>query len=342
MTALSRKFDEFSLAMLGELTPTGKAWARVGAVVLVVAAIMSFNFGFQVSFWHGVFLAALSFAAAFGPEVAHKMVEEGRALVGCVIGVCAAGLLVIEFGSHNSYTAGIRGDNLAVTRVQNVRYDGAQDGVTESKTSLKLFEGRLADLESANPWSASVTADALRARLASSNLAIEQESARGGCKAKCLDRTKERDEIASRIAIAEEKSSLTKQIEATKKVIAGARATAATTEHKSSAVAHSNAALAKAIAFITTGSLTPSQHIETGAEISANLAMAIAGTGLPAFCLFVAGLYRRQEDDAPDSPAQGKPLYGASLPPPLPTQPGASPFDTLEMFHKAYQMRLAA
>ena len=56
---------------------------------------------------------------------------------------------------------------------------------------------------------------------------------------------------------------------------------------------HQNEFLAKAVALVGFGSLTPSNEIKATAEQSANLAMAIAGTGLPAFCFFVAGLYRR-------------------------------------------------
>jgi len=58
-----------------------------------------------------------------------------------------------------------------------------------------MWEKRLAELEGANAgWITTVTADALRAQLASAELAISQEAARGGCKAKCLARTQERDQ----------------------------------------------------------------------------------------------------------------------------------------------------
>ena len=57
-------------------------------------------------------------------------------------------------------------------------------------------------------------------------------------------------DLAARIAIAEEKSELTKKIEATKKVLAGAREKAIATEHKSSPVVHQNEFLAKAVALV--------------------------------------------------------------------------------------------
>jgi len=292
-----KPFDRFIRAMLGNLDSTGLMWARVGLVVLIVAAAMSWGFGAEVSWKHAAFLACLTFVAAFGPEAAHRAFTTGKKTAGVIIALVCAPLLLIEFYSHAGYTAGLRGHNIETANVQNVRYDQRQDDVKEGKASLALWEKRLTELEAANAWSATVTADALRAQLASANLAIEQEAAKGGCKARCLARTKERDDLAARIAIAEERATLTSQIEATKRVLAKARDTAAVTEHKSSPVVHQNQFLAKAVTLVSTGSLEPTPHVQAAAEQSANLAMAIAGTGLPAFCLFVAGLYRREQND---------------------------------------------
>lgn len=296
MKALARPLDSFMHAMFGNLAPTGRAWARVGIIVLCVAALMSYDFGASVSWKHGLFLAILSFVAAFGPEAAHKAWDEGRKGASLAIACICVPLLAIEFYSHAGYTAGLRGDNVATARVANVKYDHAQDSVKEDKANLAMWEGRLKSLETeaSNGWLATVTADALRAQLASANLAIDLEANKGGCKSKCLARTKERDDIASKIAIAEEKADLTKKIEATKRVLADARAKADVTEYKSSAVVHQNEFLAKAVALVGYGSLKPTDAIEETAQQSANLMMALAGTGLPAFALFVAGLYRRR------------------------------------------------
>jgi hypothetical protein len=307
MKAITRPLDSFMHAMFGDLAPTGRAWARVGIVVLCVAALMSYDFGASVSWKHGLFLAVLSFVAAFGPEAAHKAWDEGRAGASIAIACVCVPLLAIEFYSHAGYTAGLRGDNIATAKVANVKYDHAQDSVKEDKLNLTMWSERLQKLEAEanNAWLATVTADALRGQLASANLAIDLEAKNGGCKSKCLARTKERDNIVSKIAIAEEKADLTKKIEATKRVLADARDKADATEFKSSAVVHQNQFLAKAVALVGYGSLKPSDAIEETAQQSANLMMALAGTGLPAFALFVAGLYRRrggEEDLTAPSP----------------------------------------
>jgi hypothetical protein len=295
LSTILRPIDSFMHAMFGDLAPTGRAWARVGIIVLGVAALMSYDFGASVSWKHGAFLALLSFVAAFGPEAAHKAWEEGRKGVATTIAILCVPLLAIEFYSHAGYTAGLRGNDIATAKVANVKYDNATDAVKEDKANLTMWTERLAKLEAENAWVVTVTADALRAKLESANLAIEQEAKRGGCKSKCLARTKERDDLMSKIALAEEKGNLTRQIEATKKVLADARTKADTTEFKSSAVVHQNEFLAKAVALVGYGELAPSATIEETAQQSANLMMALAGTGLPAFALFIAGLYRRKE-----------------------------------------------
>jgi len=65
-------FERFIHAMLGNLNPTGRMWAHIGVIVLIVAAAMSWGFGAEVSWKHAAFLACLTFVAAFGPEAAHR------------------------------------------------------------------------------------------------------------------------------------------------------------------------------------------------------------------------------------------------------------------------------
>lgn len=290
-------------SMFASLDPWGRFWLALGLVTLACAAAMSYAFGAEISLKHALFLTCLTVIAAFLPEAAYSQWERGRKGPAIVLALIAIPTLVIEFYTHAGYTAGLRGYNIETATVQNARYDHRQEEVREGKTSLGMWETRLKALEAENAWLPTVTAEALRSQLASANLAIEQEAARGGCKAKCLARTKERDELSARIALAEEKSDLTGKIEATKRVLAQARDKAAVTEHKSSAVQHQNEFLAKAVALVAVGSLKPSEIMTEGAQQTVNLAMALAGTGLPALALFIAGLYRREQDDEPHHPA---------------------------------------
>lgn len=302
-------------AMFGSLSPWGRFWLALGLFSLAAAAGMSFAVGWKMTALHAIFLACLSFVTAFLPEAAYKAWNEGKKGVAIALTLIAPPLFAVEFGQHAAYTAGIRGHDLATTKVQNIKFDDGRGNVEEAKKTLAMFEKRLADLQGENKWTTSVTADALRAKLQSLNLAIDLEAKRGGCKEKCLARTKERDETASRIAVLERVDETTAKIEATKKVIASAREKAATIEHKSSQTEHMNAFLSKAASFLGKGELTPDAYTEEGTQLSANLAMALVGTGLPALALFVAGLYRREEEAQPDPVARETVSLPATIPP---------------------------
>ena len=288
--------------MFGELSAFGKFWLYVGLLTLIAAALMSFDFGWSVSWKHALFLALLSVITAFAPEAAYRQWQRGtKGAAIAIIAVCAP-LFAIEFYSHAGYTAGLRGHNLTDAKVQNVKYAGAQEAVSEDKTNLSMWQDRLQKLEAQYAWLPTVTSESLQARLASANLAIEQESKRGGCGPKCLERTKERDEIASRMNLAGERADLTKKIEATKSVLAKAREKAETTEFKHSSVDHQNQFLAKAVALVTAGSLEPSELLAEGAQQSVNLAMAVSSTGPPALARLLAGPDCRRENELPPLP----------------------------------------
>jgi hypothetical protein len=358
MKAISAKIDNLITAMIGDLSPAGKAWARVGIIVLVVAAAMSFNFGSSISMLHGLFLAGLTFVAAFGPDAAHQAWLDQKKGSAIAIAIICAPLLAIEFYSHAGYTAGLRGHNLAEARVQNMRFDGAKNQVTSEETNLRLLRERLAAktderkaLLDANPWAPTVKPDGLKAELAVLKDKIEYEIKGGregrgaGCKKVCESLKDQAANVEKRIGSAEKFSELAVEIDTLNgdiKRLQGAVdikvATFSKTEHKSSAVAHQNEFLANAVALISNfagsnDSLKPTEKIAVSSEQSVNLAMALAGTGLPAFALFVAGLYRRNRPEgegdvfsAPATPAAPLPLPVMPMPskPMIPLQaPGA-------------------
>ena len=282
--------------MFGELNPVGRFWVYIGLGTLAAAAAMSFDFGYGISIKHALFLAFLTVVVAFAPEVSYRQWNEGKKGVALALAALCVPLLGIELFTHVGYTAGLRGLNISETQVQNVKYDGAQDGVKEDKANLSLWENQLNTLLTANAWAASVKADALRDQMTVAQKEIDLETARGGCKAKCALRMKDKADLAERIGKVEQADDLNKRIEATKRKLDSARAAAAGVEHKSSAVEHQNKFLSKVVAMVSSGSLKASDFQEEGAQQTVNMAMALAGTGLPAFALFIAGLYRRTED----------------------------------------------
>lgn len=279
-------------AMYGELSPWGRFWLFLGLVTLIAAALMSMDFGYSVSIKHALFLGCLSVVAAFAPDAAHQQWRSGSKATAIAIAAVCVPLLSIEFYSHAGYTAGLRGANVQVAKVQNVKYDDGREQVADNKANLDMWKKQLSKLNEDNGWVATVTADGLRTELDTANEAIRQEEARGGCGKRCMAKMQARDQISAKIAVAEQASDLTKRIEATQRLVDKYREASAHTEHKVSSVDLQNQFLAKAVALVSSGSLEPTEMEDASAEQAINLAMALAGTGLPAFALFIAGLYR--------------------------------------------------
>lgn len=290
--------------LFNDLDEFGRFWLALGLVSLAAAAMMSFSFGIEVSWKHALFLAVLTVVAAFGPMAAEMLFSRGRKGPALATALICVPLLGIEFYSHAGYTSGLRGSNIEAATVQNTRYDGAQSAVADHETNIKLWREQLATLLAQNAWAATVTADGLRARLDAAQKAIDLEAARGGCKTKCLARMEEKADLERQIATVEQAGDLNRRIEATQRILDGARAKAMTAEHTSSAVVHQNESLAKWVALVANGDVKASELQRAASQESANLAMAIAGTGLPAFALFLAGLFRvsRRGDDTPSHP----------------------------------------
>lgn len=312
--------------MFGTLTPWGRFWLYLGLGSLLAATAMSFDFGWGVSVKHALFLACLSVVTAFAPEAAYTQWERGRKGVALTLAALCVPLFAIEFFSHAGYTAGLRGVNVTEARVQNARYDGAQDILADERTNLAMWREQLAKLKSEQAWVATVSADGLRANLTAADEAIKQETKRGGCGPKCLALMKSKATLEERIALAEQRDDLTKRIEATQRILDTKTATAAKVEHKTSSVAEQNAFIIKAAAMAIEGELKASDFLAEGAQQTVNLGMALAGTGLPALALFIAGLYRREGEshdieitqitEAPHTlPSRPVPPTGAAIPP---------------------------
>lgn len=299
--------------MYGELTAWGRFWLGLGLLTLTAAAAMSMAFGWSVSIKHSLFLGCLSVIAAFAPDAAHQQWKRGSKGVAVAIAVICVPLLAIEFYSHAGYTAGLRGENLSIAKVQNIKFDDGRDQVADNRANLAMWKDRLAKLQQENAWAGTVTADALRAEMETANEAIRQEENRGGCGPRCKKRMDERDAIAAKLGVAEQVSEATKQIEATQRLVDKYRERSASIEHKVSSVDMQNQFLAKAVALFSDGSLKPTERQDVTAEQTVNLAMALAGTGLPAFALFIAGLYRVRDpyEDVPK--VSHRPLKAAPL-----------------------------
>jgi hypothetical protein len=313
--------------MYNDLDSFGRFWFAIGLAALVAAAAMSADFGWQVSTKHAIFLAVLTVVAAFGPMAAEMLFSKGRKGPALAVAALCVPLLLIEFYSHAGYTAGLRGTNIETATVQNAKWTGAQDAVSEDKQNVALWKQQLSALLEQNAWAGTVKADGLRSELKTLESRVEEEKKgkrgrKAGCGAECERLQNAANALRARIATIEQADDLTRRIEATQRVLDNKRGVAATTEHKSSAVDHQNKFLVANVALFANGSTEASPLQALGAEQSVNLGMALAGTGLPAFALFLAGLFRseRRRDEWP-RPSASAPV--AAPPRPMAPAPAA-------------------
>lgn len=270
----------------------------IGTVALVFGAWMSYSFGAAMSFKHGVILALLTFVAAVMPTMIDYLAKCGQRSKAIALAIICAPFMFAEYGSHLGYTVGNRVSDVELTSVQNAKFDGRKQEVEEAKGTVKMFAERLATLTkerdamiSANPWAPTVSADGLRAQIATADEAIRQEEKRGGCGPKCLELKRSKSDLENRIATAERVASigteiakLNTQIEASKRVIASAREKADNTEFKSSVVVNQT----KFVSQLWTTSLEPGQDALTWTQIAIGALIALVTTFLAPVCYFMA------------------------------------------------------
>lgn len=276
-------------AQYDELNPFGRFFFGLGFISLIVAAGMTFKFGWSMSVLHALGLAVLSIVAGFLPEAAYRMSEEGKTGLGILVAALAIPLLSVEYFSHVGYTVGQRVENTQQASVHNTKFDDTRETLASNKANLAMWREHLAKLQAENAWVATVSADGLRAQVEAATMAIDQEKARGGCGPKCLARMKEKGGLEERIALAEQASDLTKKIEATQKIIDGATEKAAAATFESSPVVNQTAFVAKMVGW----SLNPDAATQEGSQIGISASLALANVLLTPLCFLVAGRNRR-------------------------------------------------
>jgi hypothetical protein len=270
---------------------TGKVVLALALIGLASSAAMAFFFGISVSLMHGIFLIVVSVGFALGPHLAHKVWLKGARTSAAIIAILCIPLGVVEWYSHNGYTAGLRGVDIGDAKVQQAKYQSAHVAVDDDKTNLDLWRKQLAELEAAHAWAPTVTASGLRDSLPAIDEAIRQETRRGGCGPKCLGLQRDKAAIAEKIGVAELRADLTKRIEATRNVLATARQKADTTEFKHSAAAQQATSISKLFALVSSGSLNPTDIQAEVVEQGANVGMSIAAMLQPALFFFIAGFF---------------------------------------------------
>lgn len=267
-----------------------KIFLGIGTVGLASSFVMTWKFGHSISVVHGFGLAAVTLAAAF-VFPARKFIND-LGIKSRWLTVAAIFCIGLEFIGDLGYTFGMRDKQVVEATAQTVAYKAVHKVAEDESTNLALWRKQLSDLEAQNAWATTVTADGLRAQLASADKAIELETKRGGCKAKCLALMQDKAKTEEKIAVAEKVTDLTKRIEATQRILDGKTTTAVNTTVGHSTTKAQSSAFARVGLLLSgnnaTESLNPDEVSLTLADMFIGLLMAIGATALPTLCFYIA------------------------------------------------------
>ena len=198
-----------------------RIFLALGAVGLLISCAMTFKFGYAMSWLHAVALVTVTVMAAFIFPAKRFLREFGATGAARIVGVLGVFFIALEFYSHLGYTVGMRNKATLEATVQTAAYKNTQDALESEKTNLAFWRTQLSELKQQNAWTATVTADGLRASLEAADKKIELETRRGGCKRKCLVLMEDKANLEARIATAEKVEDLSKRIEATQRILDG-------------------------------------------------------------------------------------------------------------------------
>jgi hypothetical protein len=310
-----------------EYTPRGKFLLSLGIAALIVDAAISYKYGITLTWLHGVGFALVAVFFALIPDQAYLEFEAKRFGSGIAMTILCVPLGTVAYYSHLGYGAGVRVGSMQQASVHNTKFEDTRASLESDRKNLDMWRDHLAKLQADNPWVAAVSADGLKAQVAAHTKAIELEEARGGCKSKCLARMKEKGALEDRIAIAEQSNTLTKQIEATQRIVDTKTAEAKAATFESSPVVNQTDVAAQL--FLAVSGSDAKDAIKPDLVTTTFTNIFVTGGGSLAFMImaplgfFAAGRYRRKstEDDEPvaapvaraPAPAITKPRSYASL-----------------------------
>ena len=179
---------------------------------IAVDAGIAYEFGSTLSVLHAAGFALVALAFCIMPDVSLLEYRKGNKVAAGWIAAACVPLGVVAFMTHVGYSASIRVGDMQQAEVQNTTWKSQQEAVTEEKTNLEMWKAQLASLKEQNGWTATVTAEGLRAQLATADKKVELEGKRGGCKSKCLKLMEEKASLEDKIATAEKVDDLAKRI----------------------------------------------------------------------------------------------------------------------------------
>jgi hypothetical protein len=273
----------------------GAFW--LGCVALAISLAMAYSFGAAMSWKHGAMFVIVDMLASLLIIFSGVMAQHGAKAHSNIAFAAGAAFTFVALFTHLGFTSALRTESVSEATLSSAAYAMRSDTVDEKKDLLKTMQDQLQNLREKNAWSASVTADGLRQQVAGHELDIEQETARGGCKSKCLKKVKALGDLNSQIATLETQNDLVSRIEATERVIADAKEATINTTVKSSPVKAQTAFLPRIVNVFAgdpakdandTASLDASAVQQTVTDLMVSVVTAFATTFAPSTLFWLA------------------------------------------------------
>jgi hypothetical protein len=220
-----------------------------GAALAAVCAILSFEFGWQIHPVVACGLVMITFLAAYTPAIAYDIWTNHGPKAGAVASIMAAAVLGLDITTASSTLTVHRASDQTSAVVHNTTYEDGRANIANLEDRKRMFEARLSQLAGTAGWSATKPSKAYAGEIAAMELAIEQETARGGCKAKCLQLTQRKAEIEANKATAEAHEKDASMLAATVAALEKARADVKNEKVQVSASQTQNVKLASIVTF---------------------------------------------------------------------------------------------
>lgn len=289
------------------MQPYFKAIAYLGMMALIGDAWLSIKFGWSIAAEMAVIAGVVSVASGLLLVVAMFFSRIGWSWLGRGLAVVWACSFAFNVWSNMGVSTANRMGEVQAARVQQTNYKEQQANVEEAKRSLELFQKQLASLLEQNAWAGTVTADGLRAQVEDLRKAEVAEARLGGCGPNCRRIQNKITDVQGQIAVAEQRSKLTDQIAATRKVIEKNRTVLAGTDKGISSTANQSTLYAKLISFNLASD--PSADMVTVANESTGIGFAVI-LAMIATGLTLAGAWPHLYDTSPASSASDEPVSG--------------------------------
>lgn len=207
-----------------------RAISLLAVVVLGVDAYYSGRFGSTIDFASMIALAAISVgsglllvAVIYFYKLGHEGFSKGLTSVWAIC-------FIFNVLSNMGVATSNRVVEVEKSNLKQAIHQERGKAQGEAKARLVLFQKQLTQLLEDDSWAGAVTATGLREQVAALRVSRESESRIGGCGQKCRGIENQISDIQGKIAIAEQRQSLEKRIDATKAVLAKARNTLADTD----------------------------------------------------------------------------------------------------------------